>query len=191
MMVRKLFFEWRYLVGRAPWDTGVSPPELLSFVDSHTPGQAIDIGCGTGTNVLTLARRGWRVTGIDFSRQAIRRARRRLAASGYYADLRLQDVTDLSGLEGPFDLALDLGCFHGLTPAGQELYASHLARLVELGGTFLLYTFLRTDPSDGLNWPAEAGLQTLFSRAFDLVDLTHGLDHGRHSAWISFLRKTR
>ena len=49
MMMRKLFFEWRYLVGRAPWDTGVSPPELLSFIDTHTAGRAIDLGCGTGS----------------------------------------------------------------------------------------------------------------------------------------------
>jgi hypothetical protein len=65
-----------------------------------------------------------------------------------------------------------------------------MARLVEPGGTYLLYTFLRSDPSDRLDWPAEAGLRALFS-SFELVDLTHGLDHGRHSAWISFLRKTR
>ena len=189
MMMRRLFFEWRYLVGRAPWDTGVSPPELMSFIDTHAPGRALDLGCGTGTNVLTLARRGWRVTGIDFSPQAVRRARRRLAASGYNADLRLQDVTDLSGLEGTFDLALDIGCFHSLTPARQERYASQLTQLVKPGGTYLLYTFLRIDPSDRPDWPAEAGLRTLFSDAFDLVDLTHGLDRSRHSAWIRFLRR--
>ena len=47
--MRRIFFELRYLLGDVPWDTGVSPPELLDFLDRHPPGRALDLGCGTGT----------------------------------------------------------------------------------------------------------------------------------------------
>lgn len=39
------------------------------------PGRALDIACGEGRNSIWLASRGWQVTGIDFSAEAIRKAR--------------------------------------------------------------------------------------------------------------------
>lgn len=41
---------------------------LADAVADLTPGTALDIGSGEGADVLWLARRGWRVTGIDVSR---------------------------------------------------------------------------------------------------------------------------
>ncbi|ASU77236.1 class I SAM-dependent methyltransferase [Actinopolyspora erythraea] len=38
------------------------------------PGQALEVGCGEGADARWLARRGWRVTAIDISRTALRRA---------------------------------------------------------------------------------------------------------------------
>jgi 2-polyprenyl-3-methyl-5-hydroxy-6-metoxy-1,4-benzoquinol methylase len=37
-------------------------------------GRALDIGCGTGTNVLYLAEKGFDVCGVDISKVAIRKA---------------------------------------------------------------------------------------------------------------------
>jgi methylase of polypeptide subunit release factors len=63
---RKLFFNLWYFRD-PPWDTGISPPELIDFINSNPPGKALDIGCGTGTNAIRLAKEGWRVTGVDFA----------------------------------------------------------------------------------------------------------------------------
>src|SRR5881296_1344749 len=49
---------------RPPWDTGITPPEVERFVASHAPGRAIDLGCGTGTNAVYLARHGWSAVGV-------------------------------------------------------------------------------------------------------------------------------
>lgn len=79
MSLRRWFFDLRYLRGRAPWDTGVTPPEVVDLIEGARlpPGRALDLGCGTGTNTIYLARHGWEVVGVDFSAVAIRRARRR------------------------------------------------------------------------------------------------------------------
>lgn len=165
----------------------MSPPEVLSFIDNHTAGRAIDLGCGTGTNVISLAQRQWRVTGIDFSSRAIRIARRRLQAANVKATLCVGDVTHMEQIVGPFDLALDLGCFHGLED--REAYLSSLDRVLAPAGHWLLYGFFRTASAargPGLDGQALLSIQ---SHAFDLISRADGVDRrGRASAWMLFQR---
>lgn len=142
---RLLFTLW-YL-RRPPWDSGITPPELLDFLKDRPPGRAIDLGCGTGTNTITLARLGWQVTGIDFIPTAIQKARRKAAQSGVKVDLRVGDVTRLEGIDGWFDLAIDLGCFHSLSPQGRGAYLDQLYRLLRPGGTWFMYGFMSPNPN--------------------------------------------
>ncbi len=114
VIFKKLWFSiWYYF--HPPWDTGVSPPELMNFIENHRPGVALDLGCGTGTNAITLAKHGWVVTGIDFAAPAILKGRRKASLEGVEIDLRVGDVTQLQQLGQPCDLILDIGCFHNLT----------------------------------------------------------------------------
>lgn len=44
-----------YESGSPPWDTNITPPELVAEVEgpqARTSGRALDLGCGTGTNSL-------------------------------------------------------------------------------------------------------------------------------------------
>ena len=45
-------------------------------------GEALDMACGTGTNSIYLAKKGFRVTGVDISREAVRLARIRAKREG-------------------------------------------------------------------------------------------------------------
>ena len=116
-MLRKLYFNLLYLFSEPPWDTGISPPELLDFIEKHPSGRAIDIGCGTGTNVTTLAKAGWQIIGVDFAPHAIKLAKRKIKQAGIEAEILERSATDLHGITGPFDLALDIGCFHSIRRA--------------------------------------------------------------------------
>jgi cyclopropane fatty-acyl-phospholipid synthase-like methyltransferase len=127
----------------------VTPPELLEFLKDRRPGRAIDLGCGTGTNVITLTRLGWQVTGVDFIPAAIRQAEDKLKKAGLAADLKVGDVTRLEEIAGPFDLALDLGCFHSLPEREQKTYLGRLKQLMAPGGTWFLYAFVRQNEEDG------------------------------------------
>ncbi|BCX03344.1 MAG: type 11 methyltransferase [Candidatus Roseilinea sp.] len=183
------FNRWYLRRERPPWDTGVSPPELLAFIEAHPPGRALDLGCGTGTNVVTLARHGWRVTGVDFAVQAILAARRKARAAGVQADLRLGDVTRLNDLTGPFDLILDIGCFHGLPVGSRPAYARNVKRLLAPDGTFLLYVMFKDDARSKRSGIFEADL-ACFAPELAPVARADGQDsaRGRPSAWLTYRR---
>jgi ubiquinone/menaquinone biosynthesis C-methylase UbiE len=180
--LRRLTFKFWYLFD-PPWDTGISPPELHEFIENHSPGKAIDIGCGTGTNVITLAQAGWQVTGMDFVPSAIKTAKRKVKKAGVEAKLYVRDATDLEGISGPFDLALDIGCFHTLGESKSD-YLAELDRILAPGGHWLMYGFFRTDQSDrGL---AEADLD-LIPVSMTQVWRQDGTDRGeRASAWFLY-----
>ena len=189
-MIRRLFFEIRYLLRLAPWDTGISPPELMRFINSHPAGRAIDIGCGTGTNAIALAKHGWNVTGIDFSSQAIARARRKVRSKGMVVDFIQGDVSALDKLSGPFDLSLDIGCYHSLPLSIRAPYAERLGHLLRGGGTHLMYSFLSLDGEHNPRWPTEESLRRHFNAPFEIVAIEHGSDQSRPSAWFTMRRNT-
>jgi 2-polyprenyl-3-methyl-5-hydroxy-6-metoxy-1,4-benzoquinol methylase len=45
------------------------------FIDRKPPGSLLDIGCGDGRFLSVMARRGWRVAGVDFDAAAVAQAR--------------------------------------------------------------------------------------------------------------------
>ncbi len=186
-MLRRLNFSLSYWF-HPPWDRGISPPELLEFLAEHPAGRAIDLGCGTGTNVLTLAQHGWEITGIDFAPRAIQAARRKLAAAGVRADLAVGDVTNLKGIAGKFDLALDIGCFHGIP--SRSAYLSELSRVLAPGGYWLMYGFLKSNPKVSGAGLTTADIDFIKMFSFDLISRTDGIDkRGRPSAWFLYQRR--
>ena len=183
-MFRRIFFNFWYLFRRPPWDSGISPPELLRFLETHPSGRALDLGCGTGTNIITLAKAGWHATGVDFASGAIARARKKARAAGISADFHVGDVTRLEFPPHSFDLILDMGCFHGL--AGERTaYARGVQTWLSPGGTYLLYAILSSGDSDLGITEADLGL---FS-SFTLAQREEGMNPGpvaRPSAWFTF-----
>ena len=188
-MLRRLFFQYSYF-RQPPWDTGISPPELFEFIETHPPGRAIDIGCGTGTNVITLARAGWQVTGVDFAPRAIRLARRKLKEAGLQTEVQVNDATRLKGIQDPFDLALDLGCFHGITPTGRIRYLQQLERILAPNGFWLLYAFIKPETDSTSSALTEADIRQISSR-LKILSRQEGFDdkRGRSSAWLLFKKE--
>jgi cyclopropane fatty-acyl-phospholipid synthase-like methyltransferase len=184
-MLRRLSFNLWYF-RNPPWDSGISPPELFEFIQTHPAGKAIDLGCGTGTNVITLARTGWDVTGVDFAIPAILMAKSKLKTIGAQAKLLVGDVTKLNNNIGTFDLALDLGCFHGLSPQGRQDYLTQLDHILAPNGFWLMYGFLTPGTPRSGHGLAEAEID-LISAQFSLISRRNGFDkRERTSAWFLF-----
>lgn len=184
MGLRHWWSFYRRYWGRPPWDSGVPAPELVRAAAGRAPGQAIDLGCGTGTNLLYLAERGWQVTGVDFVGRAIAQARRKLR--GHAAQLLVGDVTHLERLplRGPYDLALDMGCFHSLPEAGRRRYAAGLSPLLAAGAVYLLYAFQPAQGNPAGLTPAE--VEAAFAPGLRLTGYEQGT--GRPSAWYFFTK---
>ena len=85
---------------RAAWD------RVLALCLPSRPGDALDIGCGTGFLSLELAARGHRATGVDFAREMLARAREKAAAAGAAIGFEEADAEALPFADRSFDLAL-------------------------------------------------------------------------------------
>lgn len=185
-----------YLFGRPRWDTGITPPELIELVESGrvAPGRALDIGCGTGTNAVYLARQGFDVVGTDVAWLAIRKARRKARDAGVPATFHVGEAVKLATADGPplggfFDLAVDIGCFHSISSASRGAYASMLEKVLGEGGYYLLYAWgprKLAGRDVGLN-PDET--ERLLAGSFELCWTRAGEELGNPSYWYLFQRR--
>ena len=170
-------YRWMYRTGRTPWDTGVTPPEVVDLIEGPAAvaaGRALDLGCGTGTNVRYLAEHGWEATGVDAVPAAIDRATAKLGGVPK-ARVLLGDVTDLErlGLAGPFDLVLDIGCFHSIERRRRPAYAAGVVSLTRPGAQLFVFAFARRGALRSLGvTPAE--MATRFAPWFDPVGRIRG-----------------
>ncbi len=179
----RLFFRLLYL--RKPrWDSNITPPELVEFIQSRPPGRAIDLGCGTGTNVIALAQHGWEAAGVDFVAKAIRQARRKARQAGLQAVFHYGDVTEGGFFSGQYDLILDIGCYHALPDEKRSLYRQNLAARLAPGGAYLLYTFFSDDLTTNVTTPKDLAA---FQEFLQLDKRALGEDpSGTRSAWFWF-----
>ena len=185
-LLRRLSFEFRYL-HHPPWESGIVPPEVVDFITAYPPGRALDLGCGSGTSSLALARAGWTVCGVDFVPRAIRMARQKSRLAGLSVDFIVGDVTRLPALVRvtPYDLVLDIGCFHGLTTRRRGIYLNNLEKLLAPGGIWLLYGFFKPQETPGSGLKAHESEE--MGKRFRLLWRTNGLDKkDRPSAWFCF-----
>jgi cyclopropane fatty-acyl-phospholipid synthase-like methyltransferase len=98
------------------------------------------------------------------------------------------DVTRLEEVHGPFDLVLDIGCYHGISTPGKQAYRENLKRLLAPMGDFLMYSIFRQADEDRPGM-LEEDIEAFFED-FELTQRQDGLDNrGRRSAWLIFRKK--
>jgi SAM-dependent methyltransferase len=188
------WWDARYLSGDIPWDTGVTPPEVVALVGSGKveSGWALDLGCGSGITSRFLAANGFRVIGLDLSLFALRRGMRQAVALGLPCSFVRASVADLAFLRITATLAVDVGCFHSLPAPARQTYVRSLAEHLAPGGYYLLYTFVSSSPSEADGSTAgpvlSLGDVAAFAPCFALRSAAHGDDRGRGSAWFLMQR---
>ncbi len=184
----KWIYELSYRFTQPNWDSNTVPDEVVTFSQrGNRYGRALDLGCGTGTHSIYLARQGYTVVGVDFSSKAIQFAHQKANPAREKVDFRVGDVTRLDFLQEPFDISLDVGCFHGLNKSERTLYTENLSRLMRPGGLFLLWA-VESQSRMGIGLSSEEIEQT-FMPFFTLDQVKRDNLHGRASAWYWFTRR--
>ncbi|TFC17623.1 class I SAM-dependent methyltransferase [Cryobacterium algoritolerans] len=145
--------EWddRYRQAREGHDArlwSAVPAQLVQdTVAPWQPGRALDLATGDGRNAIWLAGRGWQVTGLDFSAEAIAQAGEHARAAGVHVDWLVADATTWQP-EGRFDLVtvmylhlpevlfrtLLARMLGWLTPGGHLLVLGHDRANIGVGG---------------------------------------------------------
>ncbi len=118
-------------------------PNLALTVEAVTlePGRALDVGCGEGADAVWLARRGWRVTGVDPSAVALDRARLAAADAGVEVAWVRGELQTADLPRGAFDL---VSVFYPALDLRTDPVA-RLASLVAPGGTLLVVHHAEVD----------------------------------------------
>jgi 2-polyprenyl-3-methyl-5-hydroxy-6-metoxy-1,4-benzoquinol methylase len=146
------FWETFYTEGRGRWSGRVNT-SLAAEAADLPPGRALDLGCGQGADAIWLAQRGWTVTGIDVSSEALRVAAAAAQDAGV-ADAVTWERRDLAdGLPpGPFDLVTS-AYLHSPVELPRAAILGAAAAVVAPGGTLLTIAHARSPEHHDVDLP--------------------------------------
>jgi ubiquinone/menaquinone biosynthesis C-methylase UbiE len=130
----------RYKTKELPWDTNEPDDNLVNLIKNKTvsPCKALEIGCGTGTNSLWLARQGFSMLGVDISQEAVDRANRKKENQSLICDFAQMDFLHDESLSQSFDFVFDRGCFHVFDLEQERiLFAKQVSRVLKKNGKWV------------------------------------------------------
>jgi len=100
-------------ISEVHFGVGIPGNSTLNLIPRKPGGTAVDLGCGSGENLIALSRLGYTVTGVDGSAGQIKLAEELLAANHVQSKLILGDVSDFSSLNGErFDVIISIDVMH-------------------------------------------------------------------------------
>jgi len=182
---------------RAPWDTGQPNRWLVEMIEAGTiqPGRCVVLGCGSGTNSIYLATRGFDVTALDIAPTALAKAQEKADRAGVKVRWLLADVLAPPELE-PFDFLFDSGCYHGVRRGNAAGYVKTANSLAKAGALMLILAGNANEPRHyGPPRVEETDLVGDFAATWDIVNLRElrpGADPGGASGawfWSALMRR--
>lgn len=145
---------------------GAWRPELVARAGT---GDVVDVGCGTGTLAVALARAGASVVGVDGDEDILRRARLKAEAAGVRVEWRHGLAGELPLADASADVAVCTLLLHHLAPAVKDAALRDIRRFLRPGGRLLIGDF--GAPAD----PLQRG-------AFGVLQLMDGVENTRDHA---------
>jgi len=116
---------------------------LANLIEKELPvdqyPKILDLGCGRGRHSITLARRGYAVTGIDLSTQAVKKAREKASAQGMEnLEFHIGDMRE--SLPFRFDAVLNLFTTFGyfLDDSENAKVLHSVNKMLQMGGVLLI-----------------------------------------------------
>jgi SAM-dependent methyltransferase len=100
----------------------------------------LEVGCGSGGNLWSLAREGFDAYGIDLSAAGIDICHEMLASWGVMATLHVGDMSNLPYESGYFDAVVDVFSSYCLPEKDFMRYLNEIERVLKPGGKYFSYT---------------------------------------------------
>jgi len=136
------FWDKAYHTGdyRKHWHYSRPSQELATLLATGIVkrGQALDIGCGAGTETVFLAQAGFKVFGLDVSLEAIRLARKIARERKLKIVFESGTALSMPYTDSKFTFLNDRGCLHNIEIKNWRKYASEATRVARTGAYFLL-----------------------------------------------------
>jgi ubiquinone/menaquinone biosynthesis C-methylase UbiE len=134
-----------------------------ALVAAAGTGDVLDLGCGTGTLAVDLARAGAHVIGVDGDEDVLRRAAAKARDAGVTVELRagLADAIPLA--DASVDAVVCSLLLHHLSPADKAIALRECRRVLRPGGRLLVADWGR--PADPLQRALFGTLRLIDGRA--------------------------
>jgi ubiquinone/menaquinone biosynthesis C-methylase UbiE len=154
----------------------------IALADTRPGESVLDVGCGTGTLALEMARRvgklAGRVCGIDPGAEQIARARAKAARRHLPVEFDVAGMERLPFPDATFDVVLSTLMMHHVPAPIKRQGLAEIARVLRPGGRLLIADFSRKQDRAGLAARFHAGgssmqdLATLVREAgFERLDI--------------------
>ncbi len=143
----KKIFEKIYGKG-AVWTESEPPKELVELIETEKIklGKVLDVGCGEGFYAIYLALKGFDVTSIDISKNAIKLAKENATKQNVKIKFMAMDVVDLDKINDKFDFILEWALLHHIMPEQRQKYIEDVKRILNKGGKYLSICFNNQNP---------------------------------------------
>jgi cyclopropane fatty-acyl-phospholipid synthase-like methyltransferase len=178
--------------GSPPWDVGGPQPEFVKLAEAgKLQGQTLDVGCGTGEQVMLAARHGAVAMGVDIAELAIERAQAKAEERGISATFQVADVLHLDQLGKLFDVITDSGVFHVFDDEQRPAYVNSLRSALRSGGMYYMMCFSDRQPGDwGPRRVSQAELRAAFVDGWaigsiEAVRFAVAIDPNGAQAWLA------
>jgi SAM-dependent methyltransferase len=151
----------------ADWDARYAAAELIWTAEpnrwvvealaARPAGSALDLGAGEGRNALWLAARGWEVTAVDFSAEALRKGRALQAARAPLTLPRIAWVHDdvLAYVPAPSSFSAVVLAYLHLPDDARRTVVRRAAAALVPDGVLLVVGHDRTNPGEGVGGPSD------------------------------------
>ena len=198
--------EWSRDITKHRWSV---VPYIHKFLDAdkYIGKNILDLGCGSGSDILEFAKAGAIIHGIDVTDKAVKITRSRLLAEDY--NIFVQNIRTYNGKHIPynnesFDMVYSGGVLHH-TPYMDDLLAE-IHRVLKPGGTFkamvyhkdsllYFYSILLRRFREGLDISRDAALSRWsefregcpYTRAFTRSEMKYKLHYFKDvQTWVTY-----
>ena len=182
--------------GSPPWDVGRPQPDFVRLAEAgELVGRVLDVGCGTGEQVMLAATHGAEAMGVDIAELAIQRAREKAEERGIHATFQVADAMHLDRLGRQFDVITDSGLFHVFSDDERPAFVTSLRSVLRPGGMYYMMCFSDRQPGDwGPRRVSKAEIRASFTdgwsvRSIEPAQFVIAIESERTQAWLATIER--